>query len=199
MPVSTARAARRSARKAATERSKTTRHAIVVAIGRLPAVHVGHAELQLAGQPLVARTLSHLVEAVTELRLAVQRHCDRHDRPDDGEQDRRVELPRIVIRRPRPLDGRVGEPPAKFGTPRSRSDRDETRRTHQALMRKGRSSSRGPRRSGSEGYRGPAAGSADLARRRKRRRVKARSRGAGGPPSAPARVTAGPPSAAQAR
>lgn len=69
-----------------------SRAAAVVAVGGLPAVHVGHAELELARERLVTRPLAHLVEAVTQVGLALQRDRDRDQRPDDGQDDRRVQL-----------------------------------------------------------------------------------------------------------
>jgi hypothetical protein len=49
----------------------------------------------------VARAVAHLVEAVAELRLALQRDRDRHQRADDGQHDGRVGFARIVIARRR--------------------------------------------------------------------------------------------------
>jgi hypothetical protein len=64
----------------------------VVAVGGLPAVEVGHLELQLERERLARRTVGHLVEAVAERGHAAERDRDRDDRPQHGHRDRRVEL-----------------------------------------------------------------------------------------------------------
>jgi hypothetical protein len=69
-----------------------TRPPLVIAVRRLPAVHVRHAELQLERDRLVAAAVLHLVEAVPHLAHAVERHRGRGERPEDRQDDRRIEL-----------------------------------------------------------------------------------------------------------
>ena len=69
-----------------------SRGAVVVAPSRLPAVHVGHAELQLERERPVGGALLDLVEAVVQRVLPVQRDGDRRERPQHRQRDREIQL-----------------------------------------------------------------------------------------------------------
>jgi hypothetical protein len=68
------------------------RRAIVVTVGRLPAVEVRHVEFQVERERALVRALLHLVEALTEPAHPVEGDGDGDHRAEDRQQDRHVEL-----------------------------------------------------------------------------------------------------------